>query len=361
MKSNKNTTIYVGMSGGVDSSVAAALLVEQGYHVVGVYMKNWSGDDFGIQAECPWEEEVKDVQKVCDVLGIEFKSFNFEREYRREVVEYFFNEYRSGRTPNPDIMCNRQIKFGRFLDKAVTQGADYIATGHYAQVKNDDGKWHLIKGVDSHKDQSYFLHTFTQEQLKHVLFPIGHLKKENVRTLARSFNLPNAHKPDSQGICFIGEINVHAFLRAQLPQKQGNIIDFDSGEVVGTHDGAWFFTIGQREGLGVGGTKEPYYVQGKDIEKNELYVCMGKANPLLFKRRVTLKDMSWISESTPDYIHHDIQVAIRYNQIPQPGSLHITDTATSVDFESPQQAVAPGQSAVVYQGDECLGGGVIES
>ena len=282
--SQKPTTVFVAMSGGVDSSVSAALLKEQGYNVVGVFMKNWSGDNFGIQTDCPWEQDQKDVEKVCKLLGVPFITFNFEKEYRKQVVEYFFNEYKAGRTPNPDVMCNKEIKFGLFLEKALKKGTDLIATGHYARTEKDNkGKFHLLKGIDNKKDQSYFLYNLTQDQLSKTLFPIGNFQKSKVRKLAMKFKLPNAKKKDSQGICFIGDINVQQLLRAKLKRKKGDIIDIDSREKVGKHDGAHYFTIGQREGIGIGGTKEPYFVVGKDVEKNEV-----KEKVVKFAKRVKL-------------------------------------------------------------------------
>lgn len=361
-KNNSKTKVFVGMSGGVDSSVSAALLKEQGYDVTGVYMKNWSGDDFGIQADCPWEEDMKDVQNVCKVLDIPFKSYNFEKEYRKDVVEYFFNEYKAGRTPNPDVMCNREIKFKRFLEKAVSEGADFIATGHYARVVEENGIYKLLKGVDNKKDQSYFLYTLSQEQLCKVIFPIGGMHKSEVRKLAEKFSLPNAAKPDSQGICFIGEIDVQEFLRKTITTKEGNIVDIDTKEIIGKHDGVYYYTIGQREGLRIGGTGVPYFVVGKNIETNELFVAKGKKNPVLFKREVKLEYVHFISGSLPfskGEIKRDCEVSIRYRHKPAEADLTIVNDEITIEFKEPQRAVASGQSAVIYDGEECLGGGVI--
>jgi len=227
-QNSKFVVVYVAMSGGVDSSVVAAILKNKGYQVTGVYMKNWSGDNFGIQSDCPWEEDIKDVKKVCKQLEIPFLSFNFEKEYRTKVVEYFFNEYKNGRTPNPDIMCNKEIKFELFLNKALELGADFIATGHYSQIKNDGNEFSLYKGTDKNKDQSYFLHLLNQNQLSKILFPIGHLHKSEVRKLARKFKLHNAEKKDSQGICFIGKIDVQEYLRSKIKETPGDIVDIDS-------------------------------------------------------------------------------------------------------------------------------------
>lgn len=351
----KKKTVFVAMSGGVDSSVAAALLKDQGYNLVGIYMKNWSGEDFGIDFVCPWEEEQKMVENVCKILDIPFKSFNFEKEYRAKVVEYFFREYEAGRTPNPDVMCNKEIKFGIFLERAQKEGADMIATGHYARVTEDSkGKFHLLKGIDSNKDQSYFLYNVTQEELSKTLFPIGHLEKSEVRKLAKKYNLPNAEKKDSQGICFIGDIDVQQFLRTRLKKKKGKIIDIDSKKIVGKHDGVAFYTVGQREGLNIGGTKEPYYVTSKDFKKNELYVGMSRNNPALFKKELELGEINWINKPAEKHV----EVAVRYRQKPQPAKIQL-DKMVKIQFDASQRAVTEGQSAVVYKGEECLGGGII--
>jgi tRNA-uridine 2-sulfurtransferase len=356
-KSKSKTTVFVAMSGGVDSSVSAALLKEEGYNIVGVYMKNWSGEDYGIQFECPWEEEQKMVEDVCKKLNIPFRTFNFEKEYRDKVVEYFFREYEAGRTPNPDVMCNKEIKFGIFLDKAESLGAELIATGHYARViEGKDKKSHLLKGVDENKDQTYFLNEVTQEQLSKTLFPIGHLQKPEVRELAKKFGLPNAEKKDSQGICFIGDIDVREFLRTRLKKQKGSIIDVDSGKVVGEHEGAAFYTIGQREGLNIGGAAEPYFVAGKDVNKNEVYVAMGKTNPALFKQKIVISNLNWINEPSKE----NVEVSIRYRQKPQPAKIKLQKDTAEIEFLQPIRAVTEGQSAVVYSGDECFGGGIIE-
>jgi len=353
---NTNKKVFVGLSGGVDSAVSVALLKEQGYQVTGVYMKNWSGDDYGIQSECPWEEDQKDAEAVCKTLGIEFRSFNFEKQYRDKVVEYFFAEYEKGRTPNPDVMCNKEIKFKLFLDKAREEGADYIATGHYARHIEDK----LLKGVDQKKDQTYFLYNLTEEQLAHTFFPVGDLEKPEVRKLAKKFNLPNAEKPDSQGICFIGEINVLKFLMSRIPEKDGGIIDFDSNEKVGTHKGVYFYTIGQREGLHIGGQKIPYFVVDKDVEKNILYVGHGTDHPKMYKSVVELENIHFINPETASEINIDkpLSAAVRYRQKPQPGKLDIENK--KFIFEEPQRAVTSGQSLVIYDGDICLGGGIIK-
>ncbi|KXK27401.1 MAG: tRNA-specific 2-thiouridylase MnmA [candidate division WS6 bacterium OLB20] len=339
------------MSGGVDSSVAAALLKEQGYGLTGVFMKNWSGDSYGIQADCPWEQDQKDVEAVCSQLDIPFMTFNFEKEYRERVVGYFFEELRAGRTPNPDVMCNREIKFSLFLERALAKGADLIATGHYARIRQDESGFHLLKGKDTAKDQSYFLHRLTQEQLAKTLFPVGEYTKPEIRTLAKKFGLATAEKKDSQGICFIGDINVRAFMRSGIRVHTGVIRDLDSGEIVGEHDGIEFYTIGQREGLGIGGAAKPYYVADKREDSNELLVVMGSDHPALFKTEAELTDLHWITDRPQD----SLAASVRYRQTPVSGDL----TGSTFNFDQPVRAVAPGQSVVIYSGDECLGGGIV--
>ena len=351
----KNTKkVFVGLSGGVDSAVSAALLKEQGYDVTGVYMKNWSGDEYGIQADCPWEEDQKDAQAICDHLGIPFRSFNFEKEYRDKVVEYFFAEYEKGRTPNPDVMCNKEVKFKLFLEKALENGADYIATGHYARVTEDI---RMLKGVDNNKDQTYFLYNITHDQLSHTFFPVGDLEKPKVRDLARKFGLPNAEKPDSQGICFIGEINVLKFLMSRIPEKKGDIRDIDTDKIVGEHKGVYFYTIGQRDGLGIGGLKEPYFVVDKDVEKNIVYVGQGTNHPKLFKSEVKLENLHWINE--PENLD-GLSASVRYRHKPQSGRLETRDSGSVFIFDESQRAVTSGQSLVIYRDEECLGGAVIK-
>ncbi len=354
----KKQKVFVALSGGVDSAVSAALLVEQGYDVTGVYMKNWSGDEFGIQADCPWETDQADAEAVCKHLGIPFRSFNFEKQYRQKVVEYFFSEYEKGRTPNPDVMCNKEIKFKLFLDKAIIEGADLIATGHYARHTGDE----LHIGLDPNKNQVYFLYNITQEQLSKTLFPIGHLTKPEVRELAKKYNLPNANKPDSQGICFIGEINVLKFLMSRIPEKKGEIQDFDTKKVVGEHKGVYFYTIGQREGIGVGGQSEPYYVVDKDFEKNILYVGHGHNHPQMFKKEVILETIHWINQEPKDF--DNLQAVVRYRQKPLNGKFELRITnyeKTPVFiFDEPVRAATSGQSLVIFDGEVVLGGGIIK-
>ncbi len=356
-KSPKDTKVYVGLSGGVDSAVSAALLLQQGYDVHGVFMKNWTGDDFGIQENCPWEEDQAAAESVAKHLGIPFRSYNFEKEYREQVVTYFFNEFEAGRTPNPDVMCNTKIKFDAYLNKAIAEGADMIATGHYAQIKEVAGMYQLHQGADSKKDQTYFLHTLNQDQLSKAVFPIGNLQKSQVRELAREFKLPNAERKDSQGICFIGEIDVQQYLRSHISTKQGNIVDIDTREVVGEHDGVYFYTIGQRKGLKIGGQPKPYYVADKNIETNELIVAHGNYHPALSHKEVNLENIHWISEIDKIDLQN-IQAVVRYQQRPQPAAFDQENLI--INFVEPQRAITSGQSAVLYSNTQCLGGGIIE-
>lgn len=360
---NSNKTVFVGLSGGVDSAVSACLLKEQGYKVVGVFMKNWSGDDYGLQAECPWENDQNDAEAVCKHIGIEFRSFNFEKEYRAKVVEYFFDEYSKGRTPNPDVMCNKEIKFKLFLEKAKDLGADLIATGHYAIKTTDSlGNPHMLKGVDNNKDQTYFLYNLTKDQLSRTLFPVGNLQKSEVRKLAEKYNLPNAKKPDSQGICFIGEINVLKFLMKRIPEKEGDIIDFDSKKVVGKHKGVYFHTIGQRGGLGIGGQEVPYYVVSKDIQENILYVGHGHNHSAMLKTEIELENLHIINNDIESSLLTDenLSASIRYRHKPEAGKLILKKDEYFFIFEKPQRAASSGQSLVIYRDEECIGGGVIK-
>jgi len=362
---NSQKTVFVALSGGVDSAVTAALLKEQGYKVVGVFMKNWSGDDFGIQADCPWEEDQKDAQSVANHLGIEFRSFNFEKEYREKVVEYFFDEYKKGRTPNPDVMCNKEIKFKLFMQKAFDLGADLIATGHYARVKKEihtdsddeaEATYHLYNGIDDNKNQVYFIYNLNQSQLSRTLFPIGEYTKPQVRELAKKFSLPNANKPDSQGICFIGEIDVLKFLMKNIPEKTGDIIDIDTNEKVGEHNGIYFYTIGQR--AKIANQLKPYFYCGKDKNKNILYVCHGHDHKALMKKEVILENIHWIADEKPENLDN-LSASIRYRQEPSSGKLIMDDAEIKFIFDDAQRAVASGQSLVLFRGEECLGGGVI--
>lgn len=340
------TRVYVGMSGGVDSSLTAALLVEQGYDVTGVYMKNWTQDLPGLK--CPWADDLADAKRVAVQLGIDFEVFDFENEYKHKVVDYMIDEYKRGRTPNPDIMCNQEVKFRLFLDAALEHGADMIATGHYAQV--EDGTLKLA--ADSNKDQTYFLYRVTGEALAKTLFPLGEFTKPEVRKMAEERGLYTAAKKDSQGICFVGQIGIRDFLREYVTPVAGNIVDKQTGAAVGRHDGAIFYTLGQRHGLDVGGGL-PYYVVGKDMDKNEVYVSRDLGDEELWKKEVTLSDIHWINQ--PPAENAQLVVRIRH-RAPLVSATLSSDT---LRLDEPQRAVTPGQSIVIYEGDVCLGGGIV--
>jgi tRNA-specific 2-thiouridylase len=361
--------ILIGMSGGVDSSVAALLLKEAGYDVEGVFMKNWEQDD--TDTFCPASQDMADAQDVCDKLQIELHRVNFADEYWERVFKIFLEEYRAGRTPNPDILCNKEIKFKAFLNYAKQRGADKIATGHYARCAERDGKFFLLKGLDNNKDQSYFLHALSQEQLAHSLFPIGEMKKEKVREIAKKAGFENHKKKDSTGICFIGEKKFKQFLNEYLPAQPGEMV-IPEGKIIGKHDGLMFYTLGQRQGLKIGGmknaTEEPWYVVAKDVEKNRLVVAQGE-HPLLFSNELTAKKIHWIS-GEPSMLK--IAAKTRYRQADQSCIIEKTTVRPEeaaqqpsrrdnikVIFDKPQRAVTPGQSVVFYQEDICLGGGVI--
>lgn len=341
-------TVYVGLSGGVDSSVTAALLGQQGYRVVGVYMQNWTAPIAGV--DCPWKQDLTDARAVAAALDIPFKVFDFENQYKDKVVGYMVDEYKSGRTPNPDVMCNQEIKFKLFLNAAIADGADLIATGHYARVK--DGK--LYKGIDESKDQSYFLYRVTEEALKKTLMPIGELKKTEVRKLAEQFGLPTAKKPDSQGICFIGEVSIRDFLLDYVKTSVGPIKLGD--ETIGEHDGAIFFTIGQRHGLKVGVGK-PLYVIGKDMESNTVFVTDKPQDLELFTDEFDIEDTHWIN-GNPDEAGK-FQVHTRYRDQLKNCEVICRDSPCKVVMERTERAVTPGQSAVIYDGDRVVGGGII--
>lgn len=343
----------MGMSGGVDSSVAAVLLQQQGYEVIGVFMKNWSQAD--LKGECPWEQEFSDMREVCDQLGIPYYTFNFEQEYRDRVFQYFLREYQAGRTPNPDVLCNTEIKFRVFLDRATSLQADYIATGHYAKVEHRDDEYYLLKSADQKKDQTYFIHHLTQAQLARILFPIGHLLKKEVRGLAEQVGLRVSKKPDSQGICFIGKVDFREFLGRYIPKTPGKIQTIDDQEL-GEHVGLPFYTIGQRQGIGIGGTG-PYYVVSKDLQSNTLIVAQGENHSSLFHTGLSVKDLHWIN-STPTLDR--LQAKIRYQTPEQECTINLDGAGGGqVKFFTPQRAITPGQFIVFYKDDECLGGGVI--
>ncbi|HEY9034112.1 MAG TPA: tRNA 2-thiouridine(34) synthase MnmA [Pseudomonadales bacterium] len=353
--------VIVGMSGGVDSSVSALLLQQQGYHVEGLFMKNWDEDDGS--EYCTARQDLADAQAVADRLGIHLHTANFAAEYWDNVFEHFLAEYKAGRTPNPDILCNREIKFKAFLEYALHLGADYIATGHYVR-KHDcgNGQAQLRKGVDNNKDQSYFLHAVGGEQLAKTLFPIGELEKPEVRRLAEAHGLVTADKKDSTGICFIGERRFRDFLQTYIPAQPGDIVT-DQGEPVGHHNGLMFHTLGQRQGLGIGGLAghddAPWYVVDKDIAGNRLIVGQGNDHPLLFNRCLSTTDIHWINDAPP--LPARLMAKTRYRQPDQPCSLEWHDNRYHVRFDQPQRAITPGQSVVFYLGDICLGGGVIEN
>ncbi|WP_325176702.1 tRNA 2-thiouridine(34) synthase MnmA [Paenibacillus alkalitolerans] len=351
--------VVVGMSGGVDSSVTALLLKRQGYDVIGVFMKNWDDtDEFGF---CTAEEDAEDVRRVCAQIGIPSYTVNFEKEYYEKVFEYFLSEYRAGRTPNPDVMCNREIKFGEFLQKGLELGADFIATGHYARVIEADGEYKLLRGVDSNKDQSYFLNALNQKQLSKAMFPLGGYTKPEIRAIAAEAGLATAKKKDSTGICFIGEKNFKEFLSNFLPAKPGDIMTFD-GEVKGRHDGLMYYTLGQRQGLGIGGggSGEPWFVADKDLERNILYVVQGETDPRLYSSRLFATGVQWISGRIPESALR-CTAKFRYRQPDQSVAVTMTGAGTCVvDFDLPQKAITPGQAVVFYNGEECLGGGTID-
>lgn len=340
--------VIVGMSGGVDSSVAAALLLEQGYDVTGIYMKNWS-TPMGGGLICPWEQDIEDAHAAAQHLGIEFRSLSYEKEYRKRVVDYMIEEYSRGRTPNPDVMCNSEIKFKLFFDEAIKLGADYVATGHYARIKNGQ----LLKGIDSNKDQSYFLYRINPNILGKVLFPVGDLEKPRVRELAKKFGLLNADKKDSTGVCFIGEFSMMDFLKEEIASNVGNIVDIESSVVVGTHDGIEFYTIGQRHGFG-GGGGVPYYVAGKDHKTNTIYVAPGRNHDSLLSKEIVIDDIHLLSAQ----IKGSITAKIRYRgEEYDIGNIK----GNIVTFKNSAWAATPGQSIVFYDGDICLGGAVINT
>ena len=352
--------IVVGMSGGVDSAVAALLLKREGCDVVGLFMKNWEDDDD--DEYCSTREDLVDAAAAAEVIGIELEAVNFAAEYKDRVFADFLREYRAGRTPNPDVLCNAEIKFKAFLDHAMHLGATRIATGHYARVIGKSGRYELHRGADPAKDQSYFLHRLTQAQLSKVVFPVGNLKKGEVRRIAREARLPNHAKKDSTGICFIGERPFREFLNRYLAREPGPIKD-SSGKTIGQHIGLAFYTIGQRKGIGLGGTAggagEAWYVAAKDMASNTLVVVQGHDHPLLFRRSLEAQDASWVSGDAPAAgTAHTART--RYRQADSPCTVtRSTDGAIAVEFEQPQWAVTPGQSVVLYDGAVCLGGAVI--
>ncbi len=394
-----NKKVLLGMSGGVDSSVSAILLLEQGYEVIGGFMKNWSDEGAGLKPartseDCGWKAERRDAMRVAAQLGIPFHTFDFEKEYREKVYEYMIAEYKAGRTPNPDVLCNKYMKFDLFLRAANDLECDFVATGHYARVMVDDqGTTHLLAGIDKNKDQSYFLCQLTQEQISRALFPIGHLEKSAVREIARTHDLVVADKKDSQGICFVGNVAMKDFLGERIAEHAGNIVT-TTGEVLGRHKGFEFYTVGQREGLGIGGRAsgvggdrdgltDRLYIVERRPETNEIVVAVGDEDPALYRSTLTAANLSeTIPGNLEKFVHRSVQARIRYRQplaacrfvmpglIRNPSFLNdagsrigVRDDLTSleVNFEQPQRAVAPGQFIAFYDGEELLGSGVIMS
>jgi tRNA (5-methylaminomethyl-2-thiouridylate)-methyltransferase len=400
-KGNHMKRVVVGLSGGVDSSVAAYLLQKQGYEVIGLFMKNWHDDSVTISDECPWLEDSNDALMVAEKLGIPFQTVDMSVPYKQRIVDYMFREYERGRTPNPDVLCNREIKFATFLEYALNLGADYVATGHYCRKDtievNGQNIYRLLTGKDQNKDQSYFLCQLSQAQLGRALFPIGDLQKSEVRAIAKELGLVTAEKKDSQGLCFVGKVRLPEFLQQQLAPKKGDIIQIPStwqgyqnkessklfecyedelkyyaekyhysptdGKVVGQHDGAHFFTIGQRKGLHVGGTVEPLFVIDTDTEKNIIYVGEGHAHPGLFRRTLFVKkeDIHWIRTDLALSLHQSMEamVRIRYRQPLQKATLYVNDRGLYIDFTTPQSAITSGQFAAWYIEDELIGSGEI--
>jgi tRNA-specific 2-thiouridylase len=352
--------VVVGLSGGVDSSVAALRLQQQGYLVSGLFMKNWV--DFADESECTITQDREDARAITDLLEIPFYETNFAIEYWNQVFHYFLDEYRMGRTPNPDILCNREIKFKVFLNHALELGNTLIATGHYARIEQLRGCYRLLKGRDKNKDQSYFLYTLGQKQLSHTLFPLGELDKPQVRRIAAMAQLPNHNKKDSTGICFIGERRFKNFLSRYLPAQPGEMRT-PKGEFIGKHDGLMYYTLGQRQGLGIGGRKNsngaPWFVVSKNLTQNTLYVAQGRDHPWLKSQTLEANQLHWVAGQSPS-LPYRCTAKTRYRQADQPCTL--TETVNGyikVTFDLPQHAVTPGQAIVFYQGDECLGGGTI--
>jgi tRNA-specific 2-thiouridylase len=353
--------VTVGMSGGVDSSVAALLLKNAGQDVSGFFMLNWEDED--PESGCHADADRKDALAVCAKLGIPFRSANFAAEYHERVFAYFLDEYRAGRTPNPDVLCNREIKFGTFLDAARSDGAEKIATGHYARSECVDGRWRLLRARDSGKDQTYFLHLLDQDQLDAAMFPLGDLQKAEVRRIADKAGLPVAAKKDSTGICFIGERDFRSFLSTYLPAQPGEL-RMSNGRVLGEHQGAMFYTPGQRSGLHIGGradgSGEPWYVVGKDVAANIVYVDQGHDSPWLRSHSLDASSTHWVA-GLPPATSFDCTAMTRYRQPPQACRVEVDGDRCRVRFDAIQRAVAPGQSVVFYRGDECLGGAVIDA
>lgn len=355
---NQNTRVVVGMSGGVDSSVTAHLLKEQGYDVIGIFMKNWDDtDEFGV---CTATEDYNDVIAVCNQIGIPYYAVNFEKEYWDKVFTYFLDEYKKGRTPNPDVMCNKEIKFKAFLDHALKLGADYVATGHYARVRHhEDGSVEILRGVDNNKDQTYFLNQLTEAQLSKVMFPIGDIDKQKVREIALEQDLATAKKKDSTGICFIGERNFKTFLSQYLPAQPGEMRTLN-GELKGQHGGLMYYTIGQRHGLGIGGDGDPWFVVGKNLEDNILYVEQGFHHDALYSDYLIASDVSFVNATD---LTEPLKCTAKFRYRQKDVGVTVTahgDDAVKVTFDEPVRAITPGQAVVFYDGDVCLGGATID-
>lgn len=363
MTDKSNIRVVVGMSGGVDSSVAAYLLKEEGYEVIGIFMKNW--DEKDERGVCTATEDYQDVQKVCEQIGIPYYSVNFEKEYWDRVFTYFLDEYKKDRTPNPDVMCNKEIKFKAFLDYAFELGADYLATGHYARLERlDNGEVQMLRGVDDNKDQTYFLNQLSQDQLDRVIFPLGGMKKDKVRQIAEERGLATAHKKDSTGVCFIGERDFNEFLSHYLPAQKGKMMTYE-GEIKGEHHGLMYYTIGQRKGLGIGGSgsghNDPWFVVGKDMKENILYVGQGDQHDKLYASHLDASDLSFVSnQDLPDEWRCTAKIRYRQKDVPVTVRLNEDHSQAVVEFDQPQKAVTPGQAIVFYDGDVCLGGGTID-
>lgn len=360
MRDNQNTkTVVVGMSGGVDSSVAALLLKRQGYDVIGLYMVNW--EEEGENGCCTAEADYEDVKRVCNKIGIPYFTVNFAKEYTERVFRYFLEEYERGRTPNPDVLCNREIKFGPFKRHALALGADYIATGHYCDILHEGGRHYLLKAADENKDQTYFLNQVTQEQFENVLFPLGKMKKGEVRAIAEQYGLSTAKKKDSTGICFIGERNFRNFLKTYLPARPGKIVTTD-GKEVGEHIGLMYYTLGQRKGLDIGGQKGDgggrWFVIEKDMKNNVLYVAHGSEEKL-YSKGCTVTGFNWIP-APPEEKEFSCTAKFRYRQGEQEVRVLCGEDKLTVLAKEPQRALTPGQYAVLYRGEKCIGGGVID-
>lgn len=351
-------TVIVGMSGGVDSSVSALLLKQQGYRVIGLFMQNWEEqDEHGV---CSAAYEYEDVRRVCEQIDIPYYAVNFAKEYRDQVFAQFIEEFKKGLTPNPDILCNREIKFNVFLKKAMELGGDFLATGHYSQNLLINGEHSLVKGSDPKKDQTYFLYTINKTILEKVLFPIGSLEKKEVRAIAREYQLATSEKKDSTGICFIGERDFRTFLSQYIPIRPGNFETLD-GKVVGTHQGAAYYTLGQRKGLGIGGPGDAWFVVGKDMERGVVFVEQGANHPALFSSSLIATNLSWVAEAPPTFPDR-YRSKVRYRQEDHPCTIEKIEGDTIwVSFPEPQRAVTPGQSIVFYNGAVCLGGAIIQN